>query len=60
MLNNYTTTRTTMLHSPECDTFTYKDMKVKIITVFSDQKIPIALVENENGEMFEVPRDSLT
>ena len=60
MLNNYTSTQTPVLHSPECDIFTYKNMKVKIITVFSDQKIPIALVEDENGVIFEVPRNSLT
>lgn len=59
MLNNYTKTHTPILHSPECDTYKYKDIKVKIITVFSDKKTPIALVEDENGEIFEVPRDSL-
>lgn len=60
MLNNYSNTQTSILHSPQCDVFTYKNMKVTIITVFSDKKLPIALVEDENGKIFEVPRNSLT
>jgi len=48
-----------MLHSTEEELFTYNDLKVKIITVFSESKGSIALVEDENGEVFEVPRDSL-
>ena len=60
MLNNYTSTQTQILHTPKCDTYIYKDSQVKIITVFTDKKTPIALVEDENGEIFEVPRDTLT
>lgn len=59
MLNSYKSSPSQILHAPECDTFTYKESTVKIITVFTDQKTPIALVEDENGEIFEVPRDSL-
>ncbi|MDB2562216.1 hypothetical protein N9X61_01280 [Sulfurimonas sp.] len=59
MLNSYSNSPRQILHSPECDTFTHNDTKVKIITVFTDQKNAIALVENEKGEIFEVPRDSL-
>lgn len=41
------------------NTFTYKDTKVTIITVFSDHRTSTAIVEDENGEIFEVPRDEL-
>ncbi len=58
-LNNSSTLPSQMLHSSEEELFTYNDSKVKIITVFSDSKGSIALVENESGELFEVPRDSL-
>ena len=47
------------LNNSEEELFTYNDSKVKIITVFSDSKGSIALVEDESGELFEVPRDSL-
>jgi len=60
MLDSYNNKPSQILHAPECDTFIYKDSKVKIITVFSDLKVPIALVEDENGKLFEVPRASLT
>lgn len=59
MLNNYSNSSRQVLHAPECDTFIYNDVKVKIITVFTDKKHAVALVENEEGEIFEVPRDSL-
>ena len=59
MLNNYSNSSRQILHSPESNTFIYNETQVKIITVFNDQKHPIALVENEKGEIFEVPRDSL-
>lgn len=59
MLNSYNTSPSSILHAPECDTYTYKDSLVKIITVFSDKKEPIALVEDENGKLFEVLRSSL-
>ena len=58
-LNNFSTLPSQMLHSTEEELFTYDDSKVKIITVFSDSKGSIALVEDESGELFEVPRDSL-
>ena len=47
------------LHSSDINTFTYKDSQVKIITVFTDNGKSTALVEDENGELFEVSRDSL-
>lgn len=59
MLNNYTNTQSQVLHTPECDTFQYKNTTVKIITVFTDKERAIALVEDEQGEIFEVPKDDL-
>ena len=60
MLNNHSKhSPKQVLHSPECDTFTHDGVKVKIITVFTDKKHAVALVENEEGEIFEVPRDSI-
>ncbi len=41
------------------ETYTYKDQTVKIITIFTDNEKSIALVEDENGELFEVEKDSL-
>ena len=41
------------------DTYTYNDTKVKIITIFTDNGKSTALVEDENGELFEVAKDSL-
>lgn len=58
-LNNSSTLPSQMLHSTQEELFTYNDSKVKIITVFNDSKGSIALVEDESGELFEVPRDSL-
>ncbi len=58
-LNNTSTLPSQILHSSEEDTFTYNGSNVKIITVFNDSKGSIALVEDENGELFEVARDSL-
>ena len=58
-LNNSSAPPSQILHSSEEDTFTYNGSKVKIITVFSDSKGSIALVEDESGELFEIPRDSL-
>lgn len=40
-------------------TYTYKDKIVKIITVFNDAKGSTALIEDENGEILEVPKESL-
>ena len=46
-------------HTPNYDTYAYKETQVKIITVFTDNGKSTALVEDENGELFEVERDSL-
>ena len=43
----------------ETNTYTYNDVQVKIITVFTEDGKATALVEDENGELFEVDRDSL-
>ncbi|WP_415396385.1 hypothetical protein [Sulfurimonas sp. CS5] len=43
----------------EADTYTYNDSQVKIITVFTENGKLTALVEDENGELFEVAKDSL-
>ncbi|MBU1217882.1 hypothetical protein KJ870_00015 [bacterium] len=43
-------------HNSEQETYMYKETKVKIITVFDNS---IALVEDENGEVFEVEKDAL-
>jgi len=58
-LTNSTTIPSQMLHNSDDETFTYKGSSVKIITVFADSKGSIALVEDENGELFEVPKESL-
>jgi len=58
-LNNSSTLPLQMLHGSEEITYKYNDTKVKIITVFSDSNGSIALVEDENGELFEVAKDSL-
>lgn len=47
------------LSHSETDTYTYNDAKVKIITVFTEDGKSTALVEDENGELFEVEKDSL-
>ncbi len=46
-------------NSSESETFTYNGSQVKIITVFNDSKGSVALVEDTNGEVFEVARDAL-
>jgi hypothetical protein len=46
-------------HNLESETYRYNDTQVKIITVFTDSGKAIALVEDENGEVFEVAKDSL-
>jgi len=48
-----------ILRTSDDETFTYNGNSVKIITVFTDGGTSIALVEDENGELFEVPKDSL-
>jgi len=58
-LNNSSTTSSQTFHNNQEDVYTYNGSRVKVITVFSDLKGPIALVEDENGELFEVAKDSL-
>ncbi len=53
------TTSSKAFHNQDVDTYMYKNTKVKIITVFTDSGKATALVEDENGELFEVARDSL-
>ena len=48
-----------MLYNIDSEIYIYKDSKVKIITVFTDNGKSTALVEDENGELFEVNRGSL-
>ena len=57
-LNNFTAT-SQALHSSKEETFLYDGKKVKIITVFNDAKESTALVEDETGEIFQVPKNSL-
>jgi hypothetical protein len=47
------------LNRSETDTYTYNDAQVKIITIFTEDGKVTALVEDENGELFEVDRNSL-
>ncbi len=47
------------LNKLESDTYIYNGSEVKIITVFTDNGKSTALVEDENGEMFEVEKESL-
>ena len=49
----------TQINNSQNDTYTYNNLEVKIITVFTDNGVSTALVEDENGELFEVLRDSL-
>lgn len=41
------------------DTYLYNNAEVKIITVFNEKDKIIALVEDANGEMFEVDKKAL-
>ena len=41
------------------DTYIYQDRVVTIITSFADERNPTAIVEDEKGEIFEVPRGEL-
>ncbi len=43
----------------EHETYLYNEIEVKIITVFIENGKSTALVEDINGEMFEVNKDSL-
>lgn len=55
-LNSVSKNSSQTLYNSEKETFMYKESRVKIITVFDDS---IALVEDENGEVFEVPKEAL-
>lgn len=46
-------------NNTEKQTYTYNDSQVKIITVFTEDGKSTALVEDENGELFEVEKDLL-
>ncbi len=48
------------LNKLETDTYMYNGSEVKIITVFTENGKATALVEDENGDMFEVEKDSLS
>lgn len=54
-----TTSSSQSFHNQNIDTYTYQERKVKIITVFKEGTTATALVEDENGELFEVARDLL-
>ena len=41
------------------ETFTYQGTAVKILTVFKRKKNPTALIEDKNGNIFPVQKDSL-
>ena len=58
-LNNFNTTTSQVLRSNDNDIYTYNGLRVKIITVFSDTRESIALVEDENGDILQVPKSSL-
>jgi len=58
-LKNSSTSSSHILHEAEEETYTYNGATVKIITVFSDSQDAIALVEDENGELFEVSKAAL-
>jgi len=57
--HNFNDSSQQILHTSKDDNFTYEDKQVKLITVLSGNGEEIALVEDEDGELFEVPRDSL-
>lgn len=48
-----------MNNTEATDTYIYKDRVVTIITSFADDKNPTAIVEDKDGEIFEVPRSEL-
>lgn len=41
------------------ETYTYQGDEVFLITVFHEENNHIALVENKNGEQFEIPKNLL-
>ena len=58
-LNNSNTLPSQVLHTNEEETFTYNGSSVKIITIFNDSREPTALIEDENGEIYQVPKNAL-
>ncbi len=58
--NNQTSLTSHTLKSKEEETFTHNGSTVKIITVFNDDREITALIEDENGEISQVPRDSIS
>jgi hypothetical protein len=56
ILNSASIVSAKLLQNSESETYTYKEKKIKIITVFDNS---IALVEDENGELFEVKKNAL-
>jgi hypothetical protein len=56
ILNSASIVSAKLLQNSESETYTYKEKKIKIITVFDNS---IALVEDENGELFEVEKNAL-
>jgi len=46
-------------NTSETDTYIYNDTQVKVITIFTEDGKSTALVEDENGELFEVEKNSL-
>ena len=57
--SHLSTTPTKPIQTSVEESYTYKESIVKIITIFNDGDTSIALVENEGGELFEVPKNSL-
>jgi len=45
--------------SKQQESFIYNGSVVKLITVFDHKKNPTALIEDESGEIFPVPKNSL-
>ncbi len=57
--SHLSTTPNNQLKITDEDTYMYKETIVKVITIFNDYNGSIALVENEGGELFEVPQNAL-
>ncbi len=49
----------TQIDNSKNDEYEYNGITVKVITVFTDNGKSTALVEDENGELFEVPKEAL-
>ena len=53
------TSSSQLLHNLDSNIYTYENIKVKIITVFTDNGKETALVEDMSGELFEVSKNIL-